>query len=75
MDKEKQRTIRFHTMAVILIVIVAATLTPITFQNDTYYSIKIGEYVVNNGVTMKEPFAWHENLSYPFPHNQQILIY
>ncbi len=68
MDKEKQRTIRFHTMAVILIVIVAATLTPITFQNDTYYSIKIGEYVVNNGVTMKEPFAWHENLSYPFPH-------
>ena len=76
MNKEKLDSVRFHTMAIILIIIFAASLTPVTFQNDTYYTIKIGEYVMENGITMQDPFSWHENLSYTFPHwGYDVFIY
>ena len=68
MEKDKINAVRFHTMAIILIIIFAAAITPVTFQNDTYYTIKVGEYILENGITMQEPFAWHENLTYTFPH-------
>lgn len=68
MKPETKKSIRFHTMAIILIVIFSVAITPVTLQNDTYYTIKIGEYILENGVTMQEPFAWHENLEYTFPH-------
>ena len=68
MEKDKINSVRFHTMAIILIIIFAAAITPVTFQNDTYYTIKVGEYILENGITMQEPFAWHENLTYTFPH-------
>lgn len=68
MDLEKKKAIRFHTMAIILIIIFSAAIVPVVFQNDTFYTIKIGEYILDNGITMQEPFSWHENLEYTFPH-------
>lgn len=68
MNQETRKSAIFNAMAVILIVIFCINLTPITFQNDTFYTIKIGEYITEHGVTMQEPFAWHENLKYTFPH-------
>ncbi len=68
MDKEKKKSIRFNVMAVILIIIFCAAISPITLQNDTFYTIRIGEYITENGVTMKEPFSWHKDLEYTFPH-------
>ena len=71
-SKEKQSKIKastkFTIMAVILIAIFCFTLTPVTLQNDTYYTIKIGEHIVNNGIDMQDPFSWHENLPYTYPH-------
>ena len=70
--KEKQSKIKagtkFTIMAVILIAIFCFALTPVTLQNDTYYTIKIGEHIVNNGIDMQDPFSWHENLPYTYPH-------
>lgn len=68
MSLEKKQAIRFHTMAIILIIIFCAAITPKTLQNDTFYTIKIGEYILENGITMQEPFSWHQNLEYTFPH-------
>lgn len=68
MDLEKKRKIRFHTMAIILIIIFCAAIAPVTLQNDTFYTIKIGDYILDNGITMQDPFSWHENLEYTFPH-------
>lgn len=68
---EKKRfklDINFTTVAIVLIAILCVTITPVTFQNDTYYTIKIGEYIKNFGIDMMDPFSWHENLSYTYPH-------
>ena len=58
----------FTVIAILLIIIFAVCITPVTFQNDTYYTIKIGELIKNNGIDMIDHFSWHENLSYTYPH-------
>ena len=60
--------INFTIIAIVLIAIFCICVTPITLQNDTYYTIKIGELIKNNGIDMMDHFSWHENLSYTYPH-------
>ncbi len=60
--------VKFTIIAVVLIAIFCIAITPVTLQNDTYYTIKIGEHIQNNGIDMKDPFSWHEDLNYTYPH-------
>ena len=76
MGIELKHSIVFHIMAIILIILFCFSITPKTFQNDTFYTIKTGEYIMENGITHKDPFSWHENLTYTFPHwAYDVLIY
>lgn len=52
----------------ILLVIFCSCIVHKTFQNDTYYTIKIGESISNNGIDFKDNFSWHEDLKYTYPH-------
>ena len=67
-NKEINVNINFTIVAIILITIFCVCITPVTFQNDTFYTIKIGELIKNNGIDMMDHFSWHENLSYTYPH-------
>ena len=58
----------FNIIAIVSIVIFAFSITPITLQNDTYYTVAIGKHILENGIDMKDPFSWHENLPYTYPH-------
>ena len=60
--------IKFTIMAVVLIAIFCVVLTPVTLQNDTFYTIKIGEHIMQNGIDMQDPFSWHQDLAYTYPH-------
>jgi len=65
---KKSLKINFNIFAILAIIIFCISITPITFQNDTYYTIKIGELISNDGIDMKDHFSWHENLDYTYPH-------
>ena len=65
---EWKKILNFNVLAVILIVILCIAISPVTLQNDTYYTVKIGEHITNYGLDMKDPFSWHENLDYTYPH-------
>ncbi len=66
---EKKTKVKFNVLAIFCIVIFCMAITPITFQNDTYYSIAIGKHIVETGtVDMMDPFSWHEDLPYTYPH-------
>ena len=67
-ENAKILNIRFNILAIVCIILFCAVLTPITFQNDTFYSIKIGEHILNNGIDMQDPFSWHEGIPYVYPH-------
>ena len=36
--------------------------------NDTFYTIKIGEYISKHGIDFKDHYSFVENLSYTYPH-------
>lgn len=65
---DKKTKMKFNVFAVFAIIMFCFAITPKTLQNDTYYTIKIGEHIMQNGIDMKDPFSWHENLPYTYPH-------
>ena len=65
---DKKTKMKFNVLAVIAILLFCFAITPKTLQNDTYYTIKIREHIMENGIDMKDPFSWHENLPYTYPH-------
>ena len=71
--KEKKQSkmnasVKFTILVVALIAIFCVVLTPVTLQNDTFYTIKIGEHIIENGIDMQDPFSWHQDLAYTYPH-------
>lgn len=69
---EKKRDLKgllFNLVAIVCILLFCAALAPKTLQNDTYYTIKIGEYIFNNGIgdLTEDLYSWHE-LPYTYPH-------
>lgn len=65
----KKLNIKFHVLAIFCILLFCFALTPVTFQNDTYYTIAIGKHIVETGaIDMQDPFSWHEDLPYTYPH-------
>ena len=65
--KTSQKNIRFNILAVLLIAIFCFAISPVTLQNDTFYTIEIGEHIIKNGIDMKDPFSFHD-LEYTYPH-------
>ena len=59
----------FDFLVIICIIIISIAVTPKSFQNDTFYNIKCGEYILKNGISnlTTDPFSWH-NLPYTWPH-------
>lgn len=66
--EKKKMSIKFNILAIIAIIILCFAICPRTLQNDTFYTIRIGELILNNGIDMKDHFSWHENLPYTYPH-------
>ena len=65
---DKKIKIKFNVLAIFIIMLSCFALTPKTLQNDTYYTIAIGEHIMENGIDMVDPFSWHEDLPYTYPH-------
>ena len=58
----------FFIVAIILIAMFSLALTPVTLQNDTYYTIEIGKQIMETGIDMQDHFSWHQDLAYTYPH-------
>lgn len=70
MENNKKLTrYKFHVVIAILLIIHCISMAPKGLQNDTFYTIKVGEYIAQNGIgnLTTDPFSWHE-LPYTFPH-------
>lgn len=64
---DKKAINKFHILAIICIIIFSFSLAPKTLQNDTFYTIKIGEHIMENGLDRQDPFSWVD-LKYTYPH-------
>lgn len=76
MKEEKVLDIKFTIIAIICICLFSIAIIPKGLQNDTFYTIKLGKLILENGIDMQEHFAWHEGLPYTYPHwLYDIIIY
>ena len=76
MDKFKK--VLEYIFIIVLIVLECFLVTRKAVQNDTFYSIKIGESIVTHGMDSVsiDPFSWHEDLKYANPHwLNDVVIY
>ena len=73
-EENKSKKDKFHSklifgiLAIILIAVFCIAMTPVTLQNDTFYTIKIGEQITKTGIDMQDHFSWHQDLAYTYPH-------
>lgn len=65
----KKNGIIFHIIAVICILLFGCAISPKSLQNDTFYTITIGEYIYNNGISdlTQDMYSIHD-LPYTYPH-------
>ena len=64
---ESKTKINFNIVAIVCIIVFCGVLAPITLQNDTFYTIRIGEHILENGIDMHDPFSIHD-IPYTYPH-------
>ena len=64
----KRKTLVFNILAIISIILFCIAISPVTMQNDTYYTVKIGKSIMENGIDGKDHFSWHEDLNDEYPH-------
>ncbi len=67
-SQKLKRLSKFDWLTIFLISFACICLTTKTLQNDTFYLIKIGEYISKNGLDFKDHYTWVANLSYEYPH-------
>ena len=66
--KDRKINAKFNVLAIICIILFCFAVSPVSLQNDTFYTIKIGEYITQNGIDMQDHFSWHKDLAYTYPH-------
>ena len=57
-----------YLLACFFIVLFTFSIVPKEFQNDTFYVIALGDYILDNGVDNIDHYSWHNNLEYKYPH-------
>ena len=67
-SKEKAIEIAYNILTIFSIILFSIALVPKSFQNDTFYTIKVGQLIRSNGIDFKDHFAWVADLSYSYPH-------
>lgn len=65
--KNKKKFI-LEIIILMVIALFSFSVAPKTLQNDTYYTVSIGNLILENGIDGKDHFSWHENLPYTYPH-------
>ena len=60
--------IAFNILAVFCIAVFSISIVSKSLQNDTFYTIKIGQHIREFGIDYMDPFSWHDSLPYMYPH-------
>lgn len=68
LNNQKAIDIAFNIIAIFSIVLFCIAIAPKSFQNDTFYTIKIGQLIRKNGIDFQEHFSWISGLNYSYPH-------
>lgn len=60
----KNKNVIIHLVQILIIILVMCSSVSKEFQNDTFFTIAIGERILENGIEIEEKLVWHEGLEY-----------
>lgn len=63
MKNEKIKSV----LLLLLLILFMVILVNKTFQNDTFFTIAIGQNILENGIETEEKLVWHEGLEFSNP--------
>ena len=63
-EKKNRLKVIFNIITAVVFIVFVITLCPKEMQNDTFWSIKVGERLVRDGIFGLDYFSIHENLNY-----------
>lgn len=67
---------KINLFFIFIIILLTISIVPKTFQNDTFFNISIGKYILEHGIDMKDHFSWITGLDYTYSHWAfDIIIY
>jgi len=66
MNKNNKLKLRLFAIFSFIIICIGCTIKPL--QNDSFYIIKLGDFIVHHGLDFKDHWCWITNLSYTYPH-------
>ncbi|MBR2241341.1 MAG: hypothetical protein IJ890_08215 [Clostridia bacterium] len=58
------KKIRLYSFLTICLVFIVISCINKTFENDVFFTIPTGEYIIENGIDDTESFTWHDNLKF-----------
>lgn len=58
----------YYLLTIITFLIVLFGCMDVVLENDSFYSIKIGQFILDNGIDMKDHYSWISGLPYTYPH-------
>lgn len=65
----KKINIKYKNIIILFVLLILSiSIVSVEFQNDTFYSISIGNDILKTGVDMQDHYSWHKGLSYTYPH-------
>lgn len=67
-EEVSPRNKTLERITLIAIIILCILFSNKAFQNDTFYTIKLGEQILKSGIDYIDHFSWHSNLVYYYPH-------
>ncbi len=56
-----------NIILIFFLIIFISTIVEKTFQNDTFFTLALGEDILENGINTQEKLVWHENLNFINP--------
>ena len=59
-----KKNIIIHFLQILILIFFVCSFSIKTFQNDTFFTIAIGERILKNGVEVEEKLVWHEGLEF-----------
>ena len=60
--------VKIRLLAVFSIILLCCAVTIKELQNDTFYMIKLGDFIFHNGVDLVDHYSWVADLAYTYPH-------
>lgn len=62
------KNFKYYFLVIVSIIFMCIGMTFKYIQDDTFYIVKLGDFIMSNGIDLIDHYSWISSLSYTYPH-------